>query len=203
MSMDKVEWILLDFGNVICGYDFDPYIRFLVEAGVCSQEEVTEKVLGVNGLLDSYETGEIDTKGFLGLTQQTLAPKASLEQVETEFLQIFEKWPSAIAVLPLLASRFQLALISDTNELHFDKMIAPIVTPHVETVVLSYRIGRKKPDIEVFHECLGRTRARPESCLFFDDFEVNVDAARGIGLAAYAVSGPLGLRNACLRLELI
>jgi putative hydrolase of the HAD superfamily len=203
LSMNKVEWVLLDFGNVICGYDFEPYIRFLVETGMCSQQEVTEKVLGVNGLLDSYETGAIDTNEFIGLTQKTLAPKAGLEQVETEFLQIFEEWPSAIAVLPLLASRFRLALISDTNELHFDKMIAPIVTPHVETVVLSYRIGRKKPDTEVFHAFLNRTRARPESCLFFDDFELNVDAARRIGITAYAVSGPLGLRNACLRLGLI
>ena len=91
MSTNKVEWILLDFGNVICGYDFDPYIRFLVENGVCSREEVKEKVLGVNGLLDSYETGAIDTKGFIGLTQRTLAPKASLKQVETEFLSIFEE----------------------------------------------------------------------------------------------------------------
>ena len=201
--MSRAEWILLDFGNVISGYDFDPYIRFLVENGTCSRDQVTETVFGAGGLLDSYETGAIATEEFVSLTQQRVAPRADSRQIETAFSEIFEHWPTAIAVLPLLASRFRLALISDTNELHFDKMIAPIVTPHFDTVLLSYQIGRKKPDTAVFQAFLDRTHARPGMCLFFDDFQLNVDAARRIGIPSYRVSGPLGLRNACLRLGLI
>jgi FMN phosphatase YigB (HAD superfamily) len=203
LSMSRPEWILLDFGNVISGYDFDPYIRFLVENGACSRDQVTEEVFGVGGLLDSYETGAIATKEFISLTQQRLAPEAGSRQVETAFSEIFELWPSAVAVLPLLASRFRLALISDTNELHFEKMIAPIITPHVDTVILSYRIGRKKPDIAVFQAFLDGTHARPGMCVFFDDNQLNVDAARGIGIPSHRVSSPLGLRDACFRLGLI
>lgn len=203
LSRREVEWILLDFGNVISGYDYDPYIRFLVANGTCSRDQVARRVFGVSGLLSAYETGAIGTKEFVALTQQTVAPEASLQQVETRFSQIFEEWPSAIAVLPRLASRFRLALMSDTNELHFDKTIAPIVTPHVEIVILSYQMGRRKPDLALFRAFLDRACARPEVCLFFDDSELNVDAARRIGIPSYRVSGPFGLRNACLRLGLI
>lgn len=202
-SRGKSEWILLDFGNVICGYDYDPFIRFLVANGPCSQGQVARRMFGVDGLLSAYETGAIGTKEFVELTQRSIAPAASLQQVETRFSRIFEEWPSAIAALPLLARRYRLALLSDTNELHFETMIAPIITPHMELVILSYKEGRMKPDVALFRTFLDRAEARPESCLFFDDAKPNVEAARGIGIPSHRVSGPLGLKDACIRLGLI
>jgi len=199
----KVEWILLDFGNVICGYDFEPFTRFLVENGPFPPGEVNEKVFGRNGLLKAYETGSISTREFLGRTRRSVAPKARLQQIEAEFTHIHEEWPSAIGVLPLLARRFRLALISDTNELHFGHMIAPIVTPYFTLLILSFLTGKMKPDAAVFHEFLGSSRARPEACLFFDDFEPNAEGARRVGIASHTVSGPLGLNRACQRLGLV
>jgi HAD superfamily hydrolase (TIGR01509 family) len=201
--MTTAEWIVLDFGNVICGYDFDPFVQFLFENGTSSRDEIMDKVFGANGLLGTYEVGMITTQEFVTLTQQTLAPNADYQQVEVAFSNIFEEWPSAIAVLPRLASRFRLALISDTNPLHFDKMIAPVVTPYFETVVLSYQVGYSKPDAALFRAFLDKAQARPESCLFFDDFEPNVEGARRMGIPSHTVAGPTGLSDTCLRLGLI
>ncbi|TQE33087.1 HAD family hydrolase [Streptomyces ipomoeae] len=52
------------------------------------------------------------------------------------------------------------------------------------TVVNTARIGVAKPDPRVYHIAAERVGATPERCLFIDDTEANVTAARDAGMAA-------------------
>jgi HAD superfamily hydrolase (TIGR01509 family) len=54
-----------------------------------------------------------------------------------------------------------------------------------ELVVDSAFVALRKPDPAIYELTLERLgRPAPESCLFIDDIEVNIDAARDLGLAA-------------------
>jgi putative hydrolase of the HAD superfamily len=54
-----------------------------------------------------------------------------------------------------------------------------------DTVVISGRIGLRKPDPAIFEHTLQQVGLPAQRCVFFDDMLVNVEAARGVGLHAY------------------
>ena len=53
-----------------------------------------------------------------------------------------------------------------------------------EVVVDSAFVGLRKPDPEIYRLTLERLGLPPEACLFVDDTDVNVAAARELGMPA-------------------
>jgi putative hydrolase of the HAD superfamily len=51
-----------------------------------------------------------------------------------------------------------------------------------DALVWSYQLGLAKPDPEIYHHALEKLGARPEETLFLDDKQVNIDAARALGI---------------------
>jgi putative hydrolase of the HAD superfamily len=51
-------------------------------------------------------------------------------------------------------------------------------------VCFSAEVQLAKPEAAIFHACLKVVQARPEECLFIDDREENVEAARALGMQA-------------------
>ncbi|MFD1145604.1 HAD family hydrolase [Saccharothrix hoggarensis] len=54
-----------------------------------------------------------------------------------------------------------------------------------DTIVISGRIGMRKPDPRIFHHTLDQLGLPADRCVFFDDAPVNVEAARQVGLHAH------------------
>jgi putative hydrolase of the HAD superfamily len=54
-----------------------------------------------------------------------------------------------------------------------------------DTIVISGRVGLRKPDPRIFHHTLDRIGLPAHRCVFFDDAPVNVEAAREVGLHAH------------------
>ncbi len=54
-----------------------------------------------------------------------------------------------------------------------------------DTVVISGRIGLRKPDPRIFEHTLDAIGLPAHRCVFFDDAPVNVDGARAVGLHAH------------------
>ena len=53
-----------------------------------------------------------------------------------------------------------------------------------DDVVVSAEVGLAKPDPEVFRLAARRLGLPPAECVFVDDWDVNVGAAREVGMAA-------------------
>ena len=53
-----------------------------------------------------------------------------------------------------------------------------------DDIVCSAEVGMAKPDPAVFELACRRLDVPPAECLFVDDFDVNVKAARDVGMAA-------------------
>ena len=54
-----------------------------------------------------------------------------------------------------------------------------------DTLVISGRIGLRKPDPQIFTHTLEQIELPADRCVFFDDMQVNVDAAKAVGLHAF------------------
>jgi putative hydrolase of the HAD superfamily len=51
-----------------------------------------------------------------------------------------------------------------------------------DALVWSYQLGIAKPDPEIYRHALEKLGTRPEETLFLDDKQVNIDAARELGI---------------------
>jgi putative hydrolase of the HAD superfamily len=79
--------------------------------------------------------------------------------------------------LGILSNSFVGARELETAMYRFDEL--------VEQIVYSHEIGVRKPDPRAFEMTCALLQVRPEDCLFIDDYDVNVEAARAAGIQAH------------------
>jgi len=101
-----------------------------------------------------------------------------------------------VALLARVRRVVPLALVSNaTSRLETDLVRQGLADlPH--TVVNTSRIGVAKPDPQVYRIAAGRVRVPVDRCLFVDDTEPNVEAARAAGMTALHYRRPEDLRAA-------
>lgn len=122
-----------------------------------------------------------------------------------EFLQRFDNWPDklypgVIAMLDRLAADHRIALLSNTNQVHWEREdIAGLLEPLFHYTFLSFRTGLLKPDRESFEQVSAHFECQLQEILFLDDNPLNVDAANAIGLRAHLTRGIDGIRNVLAR----
>ena len=89
------------------------------------------------------------------------------------------------------------ALLSNTNEIHYRAIEAECMPLFLELhdCFLSYTIGLRKPDSEIYHYALNAMSVRPETTLFIDDAPQNISAAQAIGIQAYHVTAQTPLSD--------
>ncbi len=66
--------------------------------------------------------------------------------------------------------------------------------------IVSYQTGTIKPEVEIYTTLLEKYDLEPAECIFFDDIEANVEAARGIGIESFLIDSEETLLNELARL---
>jgi putative hydrolase of the HAD superfamily len=54
----------------------------------------------------------------------------------------------------------------------------------------SHRMGKRKPDADIFEQVLEENHLVPEETLFLDDFDVNIEGAKAVGIKTVHVTSP-------------
>ncbi len=179
--MKGVEYLLLDLGGVLYGVEYERTLRKL---GLGKEELAS---LLQEPVLAAYERGEIDTETFLRAWQARF-PHLSEEGLREAWnAMLLGPLPQAEKVLQALSTRYPIALLSNTNDLHLE-LVEPQIQPWKSYLVetfFSNRIGRRKPDPETYLDVLERLGWPPEKTLFVDDSAVNTAGAARAGLKTY------------------
>lgn len=181
--------IIFDWGGVLLDLDIEGCIRAFQEAGATN---VRNLLNGTNelGFFKEYECGKIDTPTFrqeiCRLIGQPL-PDTEIDRLwNSELLSIPQE---KLALLLHLHTHYNLYLLSNTNELHWEH-----AAPHVflykgkdikdcfKQIFLSFRMGMAKPSPAIFLTALKEAALRPEETLFIDDSEANCQAAASVGI---------------------
>ncbi len=68
---------------------------------------------------------------------------------------------------------------------------------------LSYLLDMVKPDREIFEHIVGDLACAPSEIIYFDDNQMNVDAAVAAGLTAAVAKGPADCRRVLNALGLV
>jgi epoxide hydrolase-like predicted phosphatase len=207
-----VELVVFDMGHVFIDFSFEAVCQnFCTHAGV-TLDDLKPVLKRLSKL--GYEIGIVTTAEFLhhlNTELRTLTPKLPEDWRDLSLAEFHEMWNynfsenvEMAALLGELKGTHRLALLSNTNESHFESLESKFkVTRHFDEVYLSYVLGLQKPDLKIYEHVVQATAVHANRIVFIDDRPENVEAARKVGINAIQFQNPTQLRDELRKLGLI
>jgi len=198
--VDSISTVIFDIGGVLINIDPGAFPR-LLGFDRNPLNHLDEKAIARTA--KEYETGRIGTEVFFGKLDKIFNEKYTREQLANAWNAIVQEENSAIIpIVETLQSKYQTAILSNTNLLHYQKSIdtAAIVKKFPKSY-LSYQIGASKPDPAIYRFVITDSAVHPSSILLIDDIGENIAAALNCGMAGIvfkdvsALYSELRLRN--------
>ena len=182
-----IKNIIFDFGDVFIDLDKPATAREMVRYGF---EGLTTEL---DELFKQYEKGAVSSKEFLSITGAVF-PKANEKD-------LIDAWNAILLEFPLerlefvenlsLEGQHRLFLLSNTNEIHIEHEKAKLgkrfdrFKKSFEKFYLSYEMGMRKPDAEIFEFVLNENQLIAEQTLFVDDTKENIETAASLGIKTW------------------
>ena len=180
-----ISAVIFDFGNVICRFDNRIILQRISDRTGKSIAELQEIVHASIHLVVDYEQGLTTSHEFF----RQISDLVGLNISEDEFVRLytdkFSPIPETFELIRSLKGRYKLGLLSNTSEWDFEHGIRTTpVFPLFDAVTLSFRVHALKPAAEIYHDMLDKLKEKGEHCVYIDDLQENVLAARSIGMNA-------------------
>ena len=182
-----IKNLILDFGDIFINLDKPATAREMMKYGF------TEITPELDTLFKEYEMGLISSEGFLEHTGR-LFPKATRQNLIDAWNAILLDFPEErLNFLEELAkeNRYRLFLLSNTNEIHIENERRKMgerfnrFENAFEVFYLSYQMGKRKPNLDIFQQVLDENDLIPEETLFVDDTKENTDTAEKLGIKTW------------------
>ena len=150
------------------------------------KEWESENIIFNSEMNQKAERGEVSDESFWKWA------KSELQLSDAEYSEfIVDFWADnkvdqdLMTLIRGLRPQYQTAVISNaTDTLRQDMKERYQISDAFDLIVCSAEEHIVKPEPEIFLRTLARLKVKPEESLFVDDMEVNVDAARKLGMTA-------------------
>lgn len=97
----------------------------------------------------------------------------------------------------------KLALLSNSNPILTEKIRHNKLFHGFEGFFFSDYMGTRKPDLQIFRTAARTLKVQPENCLFVDDREDNIIAAKKAGISTILFESPHDLHDKLQRLKIL
>lgn len=181
-SIYNKKMIIFDLGGVVLQFDHMITSKKLADFSKYSSDEIYKKIFN-SDLNKDYDCGKISSRDFYKRVMEILDIDIPFSLFKEFWCKIFwiddsmEKF-----IRELKKNDYKLYLLSNTNELHFEHEINDFsIMKEFDEFFLSYKMGHRKPNKEIFLEVLERTGFDANNFIFIDDKKEFVDVARGLG----------------------
>ncbi len=187
MNPSLIRHMLLDFGGVLFEIDFDRMQRRMaaMRPGNSPIDYAKESQHEAFTLL---ETGRIDGQEFAAQLKAAYALSGSIDDIiDTWNYLLVGVYPGREQWVEKLAQSYDLALLSNTNAVHFEAFAGPSagVFAPMRHIFLSYEMGMRKPNDDIYLTALETMGWQAEETLFVDDSRQNIEAAARLGIQTY------------------
>ena len=178
--------VLFDLGKVILDFEHHWISERLAKISGLPVNTVHTAIFKTPDEI-ALEKGRITPKVFFTKLKDKLKLKLSYQEFVPLWNDIF--WPKpgmSALVAELRRKRRPLAMLSNTNKLHFDfvKNKYPVIR-NFDRYFLSYKLCLRKPDKKLYESVMKRTGFKPREIVYFDDVPGFVRAASKIGYKAH------------------
>jgi glucose-1-phosphatase len=183
--------LAFDLGNVLVKVDHQRFCRGLAELAGWPPQEIYAAVFQ-SGLEPRYDRGRLSSREFHRRLQARFRLDLPFPRFRDLWNEIFDPLEDMQEVVARLAQRYPLYLLSNTNSLHFRYLRERFASllKHFRALILSYRVGSRKPEAAIFQALLREVGLPPARILYIEDNEDFVAAARTHGLTAWIFVSP-------------
>lgn len=188
-NMQTAKTIIFDLGGVLLDIDFRLTEKAFADLGVSDFSDFFNQFHS-NSLFKKLETG-IDEALFYDEFRAGTGLSLSDEQIKDAWNALLLDFRlESLAVLPQLKSKYQLYLLSNTNEIHLKEFQHRYTLLQQEqefdalfdAAYYSHRIGHRKPNASAFEFVINAHDLNPAETIFIDDSINNIEAAKQLGL---------------------
>ncbi len=178
-----IKAVVFDFGNVICRFDNNLFLERISNFSDKSVEQVRELIYEESDLPRRHETGLMSGEDFYDEVVNLCGLKGiSMEGFRVAFTDIFTPIKTTFELIRRLKPNYKLGLLSNTSQWDFEYGIKAIeVFDLFDSVSVSCEVGVMKPDERIFGDALAKLGQAAEECVYIDDLEEFVEAARAMG----------------------
>lgn len=202
-SIKNIDFLLFDLGNVIINIDYEFTINQLNKLLPQEKTQLTTAFFP-SKFHKQYERGLISTPEFRSEIRNHFMEDWSDDQIDNIWNSLLKDIPEErIDLIKKLRTRFGLAVLSNTNELHIQRLDEILLTqfevpslhPLFDQVYFSHELQMAKPDVEIYEEVAKRLNTAPQKILFFDDLAENLMGAQKVGYQTQLIDHPKALIN--------
>lgn len=187
-----IKTIIFDLGGVLYDLDRQRCVDALQNAGLDKVDELLTnyKQAGVFQLL---EDGAIPADYFYEEIRQLAGKYIPNETIKAAWDAFLVEIPDYKLEMVLnLRKRFQIFMLSNTNEIHFGDAIprafeknGKTINDYFDRMYLSYKMNVSKPNPDIFHQLISDSGINPHETLFIDDSPENIRVANELGFKTY------------------
>jgi len=191
-----IRAVISDFGGVLTNHLIEAFAAFQDETGISTEQlgRGMQRVADRDGEYPLFrlERGEISEADFLedlcwGLEEE-LGHRPTLHRFrEIYFDALHGNEPMLDLMRELRDGGFRMAILTNNVREWEELWRAKLPVDEIfELVIDSAWVGMRKPDPDIYRLTIDRLgdELQPHECLFVDDNELNVEAARELGLRA-------------------
>ena len=188
--METIKVVLFDLGNVLVDLgNKERFTRIFPLTGL-SEVALWEQWL-CSPAVKAFDAGQIPLDDFVDCLIAEMGISTDREALK----QAFVSWPKglfegALALVERIPATYHRAVLSNTNDAHWQRLLDEMgLAGKFHSYFASHQMGLVKPDASVYERVISDLNVAPETILFIDDNQMNVDAARNIGMQAERAKG--------------
>lgn len=190
--INQFEVIIFDLGGVVIDLEYTDTIDAFRKLGSPQFDELYSQALQTD-LFDRYETGNISSLHFINKLKELVPRNCSPNEVVAAWNAMIKEFqPEKLTFIEQLKNTHTIALLSNTNDLHEDRVRRKLKTVtkqplehYFHHTFLSHQISARKPHPATFIHVCEKMNVQPESVLFIDDSKQHIEGAEQAGLATY------------------
>ena len=193
----EIKAVLFDYGNVLCM----PQLESDLEAmSACLNAPLAPVKSAYWNLRDQFDLGAINGAAYWS----KIAEQCGLTPAEEQILRLIELdnigWSRPNPIMAEWAARLRENGISTAIVSNMPSDIRQYLDtvewlPGFDHYSYSCDLNSMKPDARIYEHTLQALNVEPRNALFIDDREVNVDAARQLGMHGFVFTDAEGLHS--------
>ncbi|MBL7973838.1 MAG: HAD family phosphatase [Candidatus Kapabacteria bacterium] len=186
--MNSITTILFDLGGVL--YDINMK-RTQDSLSLLAGSEIDYSIASQHDVFSLFESGKITAQEFRDGLRTAYNITATDDELDAAWNALLVGViPNRIEMLQRVKTKFRIALLSNINVIHHNRIDDEVkeLFAQFDTLFLSYDVGMRKPNEDIYRHALAELQATPQEVLFIDDSPLNIYTAQKLGIHAYHVT---------------
>lgn len=189
----EIRNIIFDLGGVLYNINYNLTAHAFKSLDISNFDDIFTQASQLQ-LFDLLDKGAITPDAFRNELRNLTGLPLTDQQIDNAWnAMLLEMHPYSLELLAKVKGRYRTFLLSNTNQIHFPVFLQYLIDNHnidnlkglFEEQYLSFEMGMRKPDVEIFNFVIRQNGLIPSETLFIDDTPQHVAGARKAGLRAY------------------